>query len=179
MILAMSLNISPRIRLAALLGGAVYFVIGAIQATHGDFGGTHNTIDSAAEYVVTGGLTVSLLLTAPVYRAFGELAGRPRAALVAIVPQVVIALMCVISVARGEDPSFFNTVAPLCLLAWLAASVVVARGLGRTPLSVALVLLVPVTFALSPIGGPLLTGAFFMAVGAGRLPLRRAAAVSA
>ena len=156
--------------LLAIAGGAVFAFLGAIHATHGDFGGTHNTIDSTAEYIVTGGLAVALLLTAPMYRLLGELAGKPRAGIVAIVPQVVLALMCVTSVANGEDAVFFNAVAPLCLLTWLVASVVLARGLRRTeavakPVAYALPALLIVTFPMSPIGGPLLTGVFWIALG--------------
>ena len=155
---------------AALAGGAVFAFMGAIQATHGDFGGTHNTIDSTAEYLVTGGLGAALVLTAPVWSVLGRLAGKPRAGLVAMLPQIVIALMCVISVSQGEDPAFFNAVAPVCLLTWLVSSIVVAVGLKRTgsvppALAYAAGAIVPVTFALSPIGGPLLTGGFYLALG--------------
>ena len=169
----MSTNATPLLRLAALVGGAVFFVIGAIQATHGDFGGTHNTIDSTAEYLVTGGLTVSLFLTAPAWRVLGAWAGTPRAAIAAIVPQLVIGSMCVISVINGQDASFFNAVAPVCLLTWLVASVIIARGLRPSPLAYAVAAAVPVTFLLSPLGGPLLTGAFWMAFGAQRLAVAR------
>ena len=156
--------------LAALVGGAVYFVLGAIHATHGDFGGTHNTIDSTAEYIVTGGFAVALFLTAPAYRVIGELA-QSRAGVVAMVPQLVVGAMCVVSVINGEDPAFFNAVAPVCILTWLVASIVLAvklRRLGTVPprFAIALPLLVIVTLGLSPIGGPLLTGAFWMAVAA-------------
>jgi hypothetical protein len=157
--------------LAALIGGAVYFVLGAIHATHGDFGGTHNTLDSTAEYVVTGGFAVALLLTAPAYRVLGRLASAPRVGVVAMVPQLVIGAMCVVSVFNGEDPGFFNAVAPVCVLTWLVTSIVLAvriRRLGALPskAAVAIGLLPVVTLALSPIGGPLLTGAFWMAAAA-------------
>ena len=155
--------------LAALVGGAAYVFIGALQVTQ-DFGGTHNTIDSTGEYLVTGGLAVSLLATVLGYRAFGELARAPRVAAVTIVPQVVLALMCIVSVINGEDASFFNAVAPLCLLTWLVGSIVLAVRLRREDavpkaVAIALPLLVPVTFILSPVGGPLLTGAFWLAIG--------------
>jgi hypothetical protein len=155
--------------LAALAGGAVYFVLGAIHATHGDFGGTHNTIDSTAEYIVTGGFAIALFLTASGYRVFGALAGTPRAGAVAMAPQLVIGAMCVVSVINGEDPAFFNAVAPVCVLTWLVSSIVIARGLKRTGavsprVAIAFGALPVVTLALSPLGGPLLTGAFWVAV---------------
>ena len=161
----MNLPSTPISRLAVLLGGAIYFVMGAIQATHGDFGGTHNTIDSTAEYLVTGGFAAALFLTAPAYRIIG--ARTPRAAIAAMVPQLVLGAMCVASVIRGEDPSFFNAVAPICLLTWLVASVFIARGLdGIGRVRWAIPALVIVTIGLSPIGGSMLTGAFWMALAA-------------
>ncbi|HEX8085337.1 MAG TPA: hypothetical protein VF529_13675 [Solirubrobacteraceae bacterium] len=152
--------------LAAVFGGAVYVFTGAIQATH-DFEGTHNTIDTTAEYLVTGALPVALFATLLGYRAFGALARRPRAAGAAIAAQAVLAVMCVISVINGEDASFFNAVAPICLLTWLVSSIVIAVGVRRhdavpRPVAIALPILVPVTFILSPIGGPMITGAFWL-----------------
>ena len=154
--------------LAALVGGAFYVVLGALQATQ-DFEGTHNTLDTTAEYIVTGGFAAALFLTAPAYRVLGELAGRPRGGIVAMVPQLVIGLMCVVSVVNGADPAFFNAVAPLCILTWLVSSIVLTVGLrrrGTVPAKVAIaVSVLPlVTLALSPIGGGMLTGAFWMAV---------------
>ena len=163
------LNAKDNIRsVAAALGGAAFAFAGALQVTN-DFEGSHNTIDTTAEYLVTGALPVALALTIPMYLLLGRLARTPRARIVAVVPQVVLALMCVVSVVNGEDASFFNAVAPICLATWLGASVVIARGLRRTravPAAVAFALpaLLIATFVLSPIGGGLLTGAYWIAV---------------
>ncbi len=78
--------------------------------------------------------------------------------------------MCVISVINGADPAFFNAVAPLCLLTWLASSIVLAVKLRRLdvvpkPVAIALPLLLVASFPLAPLGGPLLTGAFWLAMG--------------
>jgi hypothetical protein len=155
--------------LAALLGGAAYVFTGAIQATHGDFGGTHNTLDSTAEYLVTGGFALALFLTAPAYRVLGALADRPRVGVVAMVPQLVIGAMCVVSIVNGEDPAFFNAVAPVCILTWLVTSVVLGVRLKRNravpaPVAIAVPLLLVTTIGLSVVGGPLLTGVFWMVV---------------
>ena len=154
--------------LAALAGGAAYVFTGAIQATHGDFGGTHNTLDSNAEYLVTAGFAAALFLTAPAYRVLGALAGAPRIGIVAMVPQLVIGAMCVVSVLNGEDPAFFNAVAPLCILIWLVSSLVLGVKLKRNgavppAVAIAIPLLLVTTIALSIVGGPLLTGAFWLA----------------
>jgi hypothetical protein len=158
-----------RVALAAVAGGVVYAFNGAIQATQ-DFGGTHNTIDSTGEYLVTGGFAAALLLTAAAYREFGRMAGRPRAGVVAMVPQLVLAALATTSVINGEDLSIFNVLAPICLLTWLVSSVVIGVGLKKTravPKAVAygLPALFIATIPLSVIGGPLVTGAFWIAVG--------------
>jgi hypothetical protein len=156
--------------LTAAAGGSLWVFTGAIQAVHGDFGGTHNTIDSTAEYLVTGGFALAMLLCGPVYRHLGRMAGARRAGLAAMGAQMVLGTVAAFSVTQGEDAAFFNTVAPICLLTWLAGSVLIARGLRRNeavPAAVALALpaLVLTTIPLSMVGGPMLTGAFWIVVG--------------
>jgi hypothetical protein len=63
--------------LAALAGGAAYAFAGALQVTN-DFSGSHNTLDSTAEYLVTGALPIGLVATAPAYLAFASLARSAR-----------------------------------------------------------------------------------------------------
>ena len=160
---------SRRVAMAAMLGGAVYAFTGAIEATQ-DFGGTHNTIDSTGEYLVTGGFAAALLLTAAAYRELGRSGGKPRAGVVAVVPQLVLAVLTTISVIRGEDLPIFNVLAPICLLTWLVASIVIGNGLRKTravPKAVAIGLpaIFLATIPLSMFGGPLVTGAFWIAVG--------------
>ena len=156
--------------LAAVAGGAAFAFTGALQATH-EFGGTHNTIDSTAEYLVTAGFAAAQLLTAQIYRHLGRMGDAARAGLAVAVALTVLGTMSASSVVMGEDAAFFNAVAPLCLLTWLGGSVLIARGLRRShavPNAVAIGL--PLTFVttipLSMIGGPLLTGVYWMVVGA-------------
>lgn len=163
---------SPSLRTSALLavaGGAAFVFTGALQATQ-DFGGTHNTIDSTAEYLVTGGFAAAQLLTAQIHRHLGRMGDAARAGLAVAVALTVLGSISAYSTVNGEDASFFNVVAPLCLLTWLAGSVMIARGLRRTeavPKAVALALpaLFVTTIPLSVIGGPLLTGVYWMVVG--------------
>jgi hypothetical protein len=155
--------------LAAVLGGLVYVFCGTLQITQ-DFQGSHNTIDSTAEYLVTGAFAAALYLTAASYRVLGSLAEAPRAAAAAIGAHVVLGTMCVVSVINGADASFFNALAPLCLLTWFASSAVIANRLrrsGAVPRGVAYALpaLVITTIVLSPVGGAILTGAFWLVVG--------------
>ena len=164
-----------RIALAAMASAAAFVFSGAIQATHGDFGGTHNTLDSTAEYLVTGALTPALILLAPLLYLLGRMAGTPRAAKTVVAGPVVIGLMCIVSVINGADPSFFNAVAPVCLLTWLVSSVVIARGLVRTqavpkPVAIALPIVMVATFALAHVGSGLIVGAFYASIA---LPLYR------
>ncbi len=155
--------------LAAVAGGAAFAVLGAIQVTQ-DFGGTHNTIDSTGEYIVTAGFAAGLLLTIPIFLLLAGLARTPKAGAAITAALGVLGVMSASSVVMGEDAAFFNAVAPVALLTWLVSSVLIARGLRRTgavPAAVAyaLPLTAPVTVVLSPIGGALLTGAFWIAVG--------------
>ena len=65
--------------LAALVGAAAYAFAGMIQVAQGDPAtGTHNTIDSTAEYLVTGALPVALFGTILASLALGRLAVAPR-----------------------------------------------------------------------------------------------------
>ena len=165
---AMTTNLRS-IALGAVVSGAAFAVCGAINATQ-DFGGTHNPIDSTGEYLVTGALALALFLIAPLYRLLGQLADRPKAGLAAAGAQIVLGLLSATSVLNGEDLAVFNVLAPICLLTWLVASIVLTVGLRRTnavPKAVAYALpaVLFVTFPLSPLGGPLLTGAFFLAIG--------------
>jgi hypothetical protein len=158
-----------RVALAAIAGGVAYAFNGAIQATQ-DFGGTHNTIDSTGEYLVTGGFSAALFLTFLAYRDLARSAGRPKAGVLAMVPQLILAVLCIISVIRGEDLPIFNTVAPLCLLTWMAASIFIMVGLRKAravPKAVAYAMpaILIATIPLSVIGGPLATGVFWIAVG--------------
>ena len=119
---------------------------------------------------MTGALPVAMALTIPIYLLLGRLGRAPRSTVAVVAAQVVLSLMCVISVINGEDASFFNAVAPLCLLTWLAGSVGLARGLRRTgavpaPVAFALPVLLIATFPLSVVGGAMLTGAFWIAAG--------------
>lgn len=111
-----------------------------------------------------------MLLSAQIYRHLGRMAEVPRAGLAVMVALAVLGTISASSVVMGEGASFFNAVAPVCLLTWVTGSVLIARGLRRTnavPKAVALSLpaLFITTIPLSMIGGPLLTGAYWMAVG--------------
>ncbi len=158
-----------RLALAAVAGGAVYAFGGALNVTQ-DFQGSHNTIDTTAEYLVTIAFVLQIWLTAGAYKLLGDLGGVGRKALVAIVPQVVLSSTAVVSIAQGEDPAIFNVLAPVCLLTWLVGSVLIARGLRRTnavpkAVAIALPLTMIASFPLSMVGGGIVTGAYWMVLG--------------
>ena len=157
-----------RTHLTTIAAGAVFAFSGAIQATH-SFDADEMKINSTAEYLVTGALPISLVLLVPMYLLLGRLAGRPKAGRVAVGAMLALALITTSSVIRGEDLQIFQVVAPLSLVTWLGASVILARGLLRTgalPKAVAYAIpaLLVVTFPLASIGGPLVTGAFWIAL---------------
>lgn len=166
----MTSSTQNRTAVAAVLSGIAFAFMGAIQATHGDFGGTHNTLDSTAEYLVTGALAPALLLLAPLLNLLGRMAETPRAAKAVVAGPIAIGLMCVASVVNGEDPAVFNAVAPVALLTWLVSSIVIARGLVRTQalpkqVAIAIPVLMVATFALGHLGSGLIVGAFYAALG--------------
>ena len=167
------------LHIAPILGGLVYALVGAVELAHGGFAAnTHHTIDSTAEYVVTAGFAAALMLTAPGYLALGERFGSKRAAAAIAIATVALSLTSWTSVVRGADASFFDAVAPLCILTWLAGSIalaVAARRHARVPLGYAIALpaLVVATIPLAQFGGPMLTGAFWVAAAlpAARMPV--------
>jgi hypothetical protein len=175
-------------RLAALAGlaaSAVLAVGGILQLT--DEQSSQTTVVGVEEHVILASLTATLLLLAPLTRYLGALAGRPRAATVAITGQLALAALTVISNVRGEDPSFFAAVAVPTNLMWFGGFVAIAIGLyrsGRVPRAIAIGL--PLTWVaalpLSAVGGGLLAGAYFLVLGwllaQGELPRRAAVATA-
>ena len=152
--------------LAALVGAAAYAFGGVIQITQPDPTGTHNTIDSTAEYLVTGPSPVALFGTVLAYLALGRMAGKPRAGSSPSCPgRPRPDVHRQRHQRRGRG--LLQRRRPVCLLTWLVSSIVIAVGLRRRdavpkPVAIALPLLVPITFALSPIGGGIITAAYWL-----------------
>lgn len=161
-------NISSRTAAkAAMAAGVVIAVGGIIGITHTE-SGESTTVGIEHLYLAT--FTGLLVLLVPVVLYLGRLAGRPTAAKAAITGQVVLAALTVISNVRGEDPSFFAAVAGPTNLLIFGGLVALAVALKRngslpTPMAVGLGLVWILTLPLSSVGGMVVAGGYWFAVG--------------
>jgi hypothetical protein len=161
-------NISTRTAaLAAMAAGVVIGVGGILQLTDAQSG---ESTTVGIEHLGLATFTGLLLLLVPVVLYLGRLAGRPRIATVAVIGQVALALLTVISNIRGEDPSFFPAVAAPANLAIFAGLVTIAVSLKRRgalpkAMAVGLGVVWIVTLPLSNLGGMVLAGGYWLALG--------------
>jgi hypothetical protein len=160
-------NISTRTgATAAMAAGIVAGVFGILSIT--DPQSAENTT-VGIEHLILAGLTLDLLLLVPAVLYLGRLADRPRAALVGVTGQVLLAALTVVSNVRGEDPSFFAAVAAPTNLMILGGLIVIAIGLRRGgKLSKAMAIALPLSWILTLGGGGVLApvaGAYWFALG--------------
>jgi hypothetical protein len=153
---------------SAVAAGAVWAASAVLQVSGGR--DTGEKVEGFTGHAIISLLTVALLLMAPAMLALGRHALSDLGARIAVPGLVILGLTCVVSNVRGEDPSFFVVVAPITNLLWLAGSIVLAVSLykaNRIPRGLAIALPFMQVFALplSAIGGSLVTGAFWIAVG--------------
>jgi hypothetical protein len=157
---------------AAILAGIALTGGGITQIVHSQ---RHagNRVVGVAGYLVLSFFVVALIAVAPVFLA---LARRTRsgvatkAALAAAAGTAVLGVTSITSIVNGHDLGLFNVVAPLSNGAWLLGSVVIAVSLkraGTVPAAVAvgLPLAWVATIPLATIGGGVLSGAYYLAVG--------------
>lgn len=165
-------SLSTNIRfaaIAAMVGGSAWAVTGAIQLTGND--DLHTTeIESALEHVMLGMFSVALLLTVPAVLALARQARSPRPGQVAAAGQVALAIAATTSNIAGHDPAFFLVVAPIANLMWLAGTIGLAVSLRRAgAVSKPVAFLLPAVqvfcLPLSVVGGGLIGGAIWIAVG--------------
>jgi hypothetical protein len=155
--------------LAAMFGGAAWVGAGAIQLTGRDELRTE-AIESALEHTMLGMFSLALLLTAPAVVALARHARTRRPAYVAAAGMVALAIAATMSNIKGEDPLFFLVVAPIANAMWLFGSIGLAVSLARAgtvPKVVAYGLPAVQVFCLplAVFGGPIVGGAYWLAVG--------------
>jgi hypothetical protein len=155
--------------LAAMAGGAAWVAVGAIQLTGRDELRT-DAIEIVLEHVLLGLMSAALLLTAPAIFALARHARTRRPAYVAATGQVLLAIAATTSNVVGHDPAFFLVAAPLANAMWLFGAIALARSLhraGEVARIVAFGLPAVQIFALplSMFGGPVIAGAYWLAVG--------------
>src|SRR4051794_1885148 len=153
---------------AAVAAGATWVASAVLQVTAGN--ATGEKVEGFSGHAIIGLFTVALLLTGPAMFALSRHALSDLGARIATPGLVILGLTCIVSNVQGEDPSFFVVVAPLTNLLWLAGSIVLSVSLykaGRIPRGLAIALPFMQIFALplSAVGGSLVTGAYWIAVG--------------
>lgn len=179
----MSLTSRISTRIAAVSAGAAgvaLAVTGMIRVTDTPSG---ETTVVGIEHAQLAALSFALVALVPLVLYIGRVAGRHRSAAVAVTGQVVLATLCVISNVRGEDPSFFPPVAAttnlMIFVGWTALAVALKRA-AVVPAAVAigLPIMQVLIFPGSAVGGPVIAGMCFAAVGwmlyHGELPRRSA-----
>jgi hypothetical protein len=152
----------------AIAAGVALGITGVIQITDTPSG---ETTVVGIEHALLGALSAALLLSVPAVLHLARLAGRGRlATAIPVAGLIGLAVLTVTSNVRGEDLSIFPAVAVASNAAIFGAFIAIAIGLrrsGRVPraLAIALPLTWIATFPLSQFGGPVLAGAYWLAVG--------------
>jgi hypothetical protein len=154
----------------AIVGGACFAAAGALQATGLDW--TENAVKTPVQHVTMALFSVALVAVVPALWALSrQVAGVARYAWLGIAGgQVAVAAASTVSNIRGVDASWFPAVAIAANAVWIAATLALAVGLYRTrrvPRLVAIGLVVAYVGAipLGILGGGLVTGAYWLAIG--------------
>jgi hypothetical protein len=157
---------------AAIAGGAFLTADGILQLVHSQ-AGTGSKVVGLAGHLNLAFFIAGLLLIAPSFIALARYARPGRAetaALAAAAGTTVLGLTSISSLVMGHDGVWFNVLAPLTNLAWLAGSIVLAvslRRAGRVSLVIAVGLPIAwvATIVLATHGGGLISGAYYLTVG--------------
>ena len=157
---------------AAMLGGAAMVAGGVTEIVHPQRHAGSNVV-GVAGYLTLSFFVVALISVAPTFIAIARNA-RPgiaqKAAVAAAAGTLVLGVTSITSLVNGHDLGLFNVVAPLTNAAWLFGSIVIAVSLkraGRVPTAVAVGLPIAwvATIPLATVGGGVIAGAYFLAVG--------------
>jgi hypothetical protein len=155
--------------IAAMAGGSAWAVTGAIHLTGQDELST-SAVETALDHLMLGMMSVALVLTVPAVLALARQAGSPRPGQIAAAGQVALAIAATTSNIVGHDPTFFLVVAPIANLMWLAGTIGLSVSLRRAgAISKPIAFLLPAVqvfcLPLSVVGGGLIGGAIWIAVG--------------
>jgi hypothetical protein len=144
----------------AIVGGAAFAVAGALQVTGLDW--KENAVETPLQHVAMALFAVALVSLVPALRALG------RAWPVAAAGQLAIAAASTVSNIRGVDASWFPAAAIAGNAVWIAGTIALAVTLFRRRsrlLAAGIVVAYLGAIPLAPLGGGLLTGAYWIAVG--------------
>jgi hypothetical protein len=157
---------------AAILAGAAFAAGGITEIVHSQ---RHagNRVVGVAGYLVLSFFVVALVSAAPSFVALARRArsgAATKAALAAATGTAVLGLTSIASIVNGHDLALFNVVAPVTNAAWLLGSIVIAVSLKRvgtvpTAVAVGLPLAWVATIPLATLGGGVLSGAYYLAIG--------------
>jgi hypothetical protein len=157
---------------AAILAGVAFAAGGVTQIVHSQRH-SGNRVVGVAGYLVLSFFVVALVTAAPSFLALARRA-RPgvatKAALAAAAGTAVLGLTSIASIVNGHDLGLFNVVAPVTNGAWLVGSIVLAvslRRAGKVPMAIAVGLPIAwlATIPLATVGGGLISGAYYLALG--------------
>jgi hypothetical protein len=157
---------------AAILAGASFVAGGVTEIVHSQRQADHQVV-GAAGYLTLSFFIVALLSAAPSFIALARRARSgvgTKAALAAAAGTTILGLTSITSIINGHDLALFNVVAPVTNAAWLAGSIILAVSLkraGRVPAAVAvgLPLAWVAAIPLATLGGGVLAGAYYLAIG--------------
>ena len=129
-----------------------------------------HAVTTTTEHAILVLLATSLVLIAPAVLALGRRIARRTPSRVVAGCMFVIATAATISNIRGGDAAWFDPVAAAANLAWLACTVWLAVELFRANavarwVSIGLPLVYIATIPASQVGGGLIAGAFWIALG--------------
>jgi hypothetical protein len=156
----------------AILAGAAFAAGGVTQIVHSQ---RHagNRVVGVAGYLALSFFVVALVSAAPSFLALVRRA-RPgvatKPALAAAAGTAVLGLTSITSIVIGHDLGLFNVVAPLTNGAWLVGSIILAVSLkraGKLPTAIAVGLPITwlATIPLATVGGGVVSGAYYLALG--------------
>jgi hypothetical protein len=157
---------------AAILAGAAFAAGGITEIVHSQRH-SGNRVVGVAGYLVLSFFVVALVSAAPSFVALARQARSDKAtkaSLAAAAGTAVLGLTSIASIVNGHDLGLFNVVAPLTNAAWLLGSIAIAVSLKRagtvpTAVAIGLPLAWMATIPLATLGGGVLSGAYYLAVG--------------
>jgi hypothetical protein len=157
---------------AAILGGAALTAGGITELIHSQRHAGDRVV-GVAGYLTLSFFVVALISIAPSFMALARktrTGAAAKAALAAAAGTAVLGATSITSIVNGQDLGLFNVLAPLTNGAWLVGSIVIAVSLNRagkvrTAVAVGLPLAWAATIPLATIGGGVLSGAYYLAIG--------------
>jgi hypothetical protein len=157
---------------AAVIGGAAFAAGGITELVHSQRA-SGTKVEGVAGYLSLSFFAVALIAIAPVFVALARRARSQRAdraALAAAGGTAILGLTAVTSLVNGSDLAVFGAVAAVTNLAWVAGSIVIAVALKRAAsvpraISIGLPVAWVAAIPLATIGGGVIAGAYFIAVG--------------